>query len=106
MSVTVAVFHLAALILLPVVPTSGGEVVGTVRFLGTVPPARTIPVSDGSTITHQDLLVHPRTKGLRDVVVMLEDASPQPPVKGVAPAVMDQKDWMFTPRVLAVRHGQ
>jgi len=83
-----------------------GTIVGIVRFTGIVPDAVTIPVSDGSTINHSDLLVDPKTKGLRYVAAILEDAPAQGKVKDAKPVVVDQVDWIFTPRVVAVQHGQ
>jgi plastocyanin len=55
---------------------------------------------------HRDLVVDAKTKGLRDVMVLLEDAPAQPRVKGAKPVLMDQVAWVFTPRVVAVQHGQ
>ncbi len=48
-----------------------GTVSGVVRFTGTVSEPQSITVSDGSTIRHSDLAVDPKTKALRDVMVML-----------------------------------
>jgi plastocyanin len=69
-------------------------------------PATTITTSDGSTLTHHDLVVEPKSKGLRDVVAILENAPAQPPVKDAHPVVMDQVDWVFKPRVVVAQHGR
>jgi plastocyanin len=87
-------------------PAAGGSVKGSVRFTGEVPPPKAVTVADGSTIWHSDLVVDKITQGLRSVFVTLEDGPARPPAADAKPAVMDQRDWVFVPRVLAVRHGQ
>jgi plastocyanin len=84
-----------------------GTVQGTVRFTGEVPPAKQLPTGDGGTIDHQDLIVDAKTKGLRWVIAALEDAPAQPKLKGEEdPVLIDQKNFLFVPRVIAVQHGQ
>jgi plastocyanin len=85
-----------------------GTVQGVVRFTGEVPPARQLPVGDGSMIDHHDLIVDAKTKGLRWVIAALEDAPAQPKLKGGEedPVLIDQKNFVFIPRVVAVQHGQ
>jgi plastocyanin len=84
-----------------------GTVEGVVRFTGTIPPAKQLPTGDGGTIEHHDLIVDPKTKGLRWVVAALDDAPAQPKLKdGDSPIVIDQKDMLFLPRVIAVQHGR
>jgi plastocyanin len=83
-----------------------GTIAGVIRYTGDVPPAMKITVSDGSTLEHRDLLVDPKTRGLRYVVAVLEDAPAQAQVKDAKPVLVDQRDWIFLPRVVAVRHGQ
>jgi plastocyanin len=83
-----------------------GNIEGTVCFTGEVPPATKIATTDGGTISHRDLIVDPKTKGLRDVVVMLEDAPAQPKIEKAQSVLIDQRDMVFTPRVVAVRFGQ
>jgi plastocyanin len=90
----------------PTPPADTGTIMGTVRFTGTVPPPKKVMVSDGSTIEHRDLVVDPQTKGLRDVMALLEDAPAQPRVKDAKPVLVDQRDWVFIPRVVGVQHGQ
>jgi plastocyanin len=87
-------------------PAPAGKITGVIRFLGTVPPATKIPTTDGGTIEHSDLVVDARTKGLRDVAVVLEDAPAQPRAKKAESVVVDQRDMVFVPRVVAARHGQ
>jgi plastocyanin len=83
-----------------------GSIVGQIRFTGSVPDAKKIMTSDGSTILHNDLVVDPTSKGLRYVVAVLEDAPAQPKPKEAKPVVVDQVEWVFKPRVVAVQHGQ
>jgi plastocyanin len=40
------------------------------------------------------------------VIVALEDAPEQPKVKDAKPVVVDQVNWVFVPRVVAVQQGQ
>ena len=84
-----------------------GTIQGVIRFTGTVPPAKQVPTGDGGTIEHRDLIVDAKTKGLRWVIAALEDAPAQPKLKDTdAPVVIDQKDMLFLPRVVAVQHGR
>jgi plastocyanin len=106
---------LAALLTLRAGPTPGGEppkvpapggIAGAVRYTGVVPKPREIVATDGSTDRHSDLLVDPKTRGLRDVVLVLEDAPARPRLDGAEPVVVDQRDMVFVPRVVAVQHGR
>jgi len=83
-----------------------GAIAGTVRFTGKVPPAKKITTTDGSTIEHNDLVVDAKSKGLRYVVVVLEDAPAQAKVQKAKAVLIDQRDMVFLPRVVAVQHGQ
>jgi plastocyanin len=85
---------------------AAGTVCGAVRFTGKVPPPRDIPTTDGGTVRHSDLLVEPKTKGLRDVLAVLEDAPARPRLEKAESVVVDQKDMLFVPRVVAVQHGR
>lgn len=87
-------------------PPAAGTIQGVVRFTGSVPPAQEILTTEGLGIVHNDLLVHSKSKGLRYVVAVLEDAPAQPKAQGLKPVVMDQKGMVFVPRVVAVQHGQ
>jgi plastocyanin len=83
-----------------------GGIAGVVRYIGTVPPPEVILTTDGSTTRHSDLVVDPKTKGLRYVVAVLENAPAQPKVTKAKPVLVDQRDMVFVPRVVAVQHGQ
>jgi plastocyanin len=84
-----------------------GTIQGVVRFTGVVPPARQIPTGDGTMIDHFDLVVDAKSKGLRWLIAALEDAPPQPKLgSGEPPVVIDQKDMLFVPRVIAVQHSR
>jgi plastocyanin len=89
----------------PARPQSG-TISGTVRYPGTVPPAKKILTTDGNTLLHNDLIVDAKTKGLRDVMLLLEDAPAQPKAAKAPKVFVDQRDMLFQPRVVAVRHGQ
>lgn len=82
-----------------------GTIVGTVRYLGEVPPDRKIVTSDGAILRHNDLVVDAKTKGLCHVAVIV-DANDAPAADKLPAAVLDQKDMLFLPRVLVVRAGQ
>jgi plastocyanin len=83
-----------------------GSIAGVVRYTGTVPPAEKIMTTDGRTILHNDLVVDSQTKGLRYVVAVLENAPAQPKLTKAKPILVDQRDMVFVPRVVAVQHGQ
>jgi plastocyanin len=83
-----------------------GHIRGTVRFTGEVPAAKKVPTGDGAIIEHNDLVADPKTKGLRWVIAVLEDAPAQPKLQRAEPAVIDQKDMLFVPRIVAIQHGQ
>jgi len=77
-----------------------------VRFLGTVPPPKTIMTSDGQVISELELVVEPQTQGLRYVVAVLENAPVQPRLSRAPAVLVDQREMMFDPPVVAVQHGQ
>lgn len=84
-----------------------GTIRGTVRYTGPVPPDKKVPTSDGGTVIHNDYVVDPKTKGLAWVGIVLEDAPAQPKLKDAEPeAVVDQRDMIFTPRMIAVQYGR
>ena len=83
-----------------------GTITGIVRYTGAVPPPQRITTSDGSTVWHSDLVVDPKSKGLRHVVAVLEDAPAQPKLQKAKPVIVDQRDMIFIPRVVAVQLGQ
>ncbi len=83
-----------------------GQITGSVRFTGTIPPPRRVETNDGTTIEIADLRVDPQTKGLAEVLVFVEN----PPLTKSPPprqaAVIDQVNWLFRPRVVGVVAGQ
>lgn len=79
---------------------------GVVRFLGDVPPDQKILTTDGATILHNDLVVDPKTKGLRFVVVHLEKAPAHAALARKERVQVDQRDMLFLPRVVAIQQGQ
>jgi plastocyanin len=87
-------------------PAGTGNITGQVRFTGKVPEPKAIPTTDGMILKHNDLVVDAKCKGLRHVAVILEDAPAQPKVEKAEPALIDQKEMIFLPRVVAVREGQ
>src|SRR4051812_27249104 len=70
----------------------GGAIAGVVRFTGTVPPPGNPLPADGNVMLHSDLVVDPKTRGLRDVALVLEDVPPQPKVEKAAKVLVDQRD--------------
>ena len=82
-----------------------GIIEGTVKFRGAVPKAR---IPDDAGLRHDLLTVDPESKGLQYVVVWLAmdgvDAKPGTP--DAKPALVDQINHQFVPRVLAVLAGQ
>src|SRR5262245_24886527 len=103
---TSAFFVALATCLCAAEPQPTGTINGTVRFTGKVPEPKTITTTDGATFKHNDLIVDGKTKGLRYVFVQLEDAPAQPKVKNAKAILIDQRDMIFLPRVVAVQHGQ
>jgi plastocyanin len=83
-----------------------GTIGGVILFTGKLPPPREIMTTDGGIIKHSDLVVDPKTKGLRHVVAILEDAPARPKLQKAAAVLVDQRDMVFLPRVVAVQHGQ
>jgi plastocyanin len=90
----------------PAEPAPAGTITGTVRFTGKLQPPQKIATTDGTVLEHNDLVVDGKTKGLRYVVAFLEDAPAQAKVEKQQPVLVDQRDLVFVPRVVAVQHGQ
>jgi plastocyanin len=86
--------------------TDFGTIEGQVLFTGEVPPPKKILTTDGGTLLHNDLVVDPKTKGLRHVVVILENVPAQAKVKKKDAVLVDQRDMVFLPRVVAIQSGQ
>jgi plastocyanin len=87
-------------------PEKPGSITGVVRHTGELPPPRKIMTTDGGFVHHSDHVVDAKSKGLRYLFVTLEGARPRPRAKGLQPVTVDQRDMVFVPRVVAVRHGQ
>jgi plastocyanin len=88
----------------------GGTVTGVVVYRGTVPA---MSIADAAGVRRPLLTVDRRTRGLRDAVVWLTRQDDSEPIAELAvappgeePAVIDQKDYEFTPRVMAIREGR
>jgi plastocyanin len=86
--------------------TTTGTIAGIVRYTGKVPPPKKIMTTDGGEIKHNDLVVDPKTKGLRFVVAILGNAPARAKVQKAKPVLVDQRAMIFLPRVVAVQHGQ
>lgn len=98
------VFFCTTIVMAQTPPT--GVIQGSVRYTGKVPPAKKIATTDGSTLLHHDLVVDAKTKGLKFVVAVLENAPAQAKVKNAKPVLVDQRAMVFLPRVVAIQHGQ
>jgi plastocyanin len=79
-----------------------GAIEGRITFAG-APPPPTIVIQDGGS---QQVLYVDRSGGLRYAVVFLPDAAADGGGPSSAPAVMNQRNFIFEPQVLAVRAGQ
>jgi plastocyanin len=79
-----------------------GAIEGRITFGGTPPPP-TIVIQDGGS---QQVLYVDRSGGLRYVVVFLTDAAPTRARASLPAAIMDQRNFIFEPQVLAVHDGQ
>src|ERR1043165_7747997 len=91
---------------LPAQAPATGTITGTIRYVGEVPPNQRILTTDGQVIIHNDVVVQPKTKGLRDVAVVLDWKGKAPLEAKAKPVVIDQRDMVFMPRVVSAREGQ
>lgn len=83
-----------------------GGISGIVRFTGKAPAPQKIVTSDGAVLMHNDLVVDPKTKGLRYVAVYVSDAPARATARDAKAAVIDQRDMVFVPRVVVAQAGQ
>lgn len=83
-----------------------GTIVGTIRYVGEVPPSQRVTLTDGQVILHNDVVVHAKTKGLKDVAVVLDLKERIPADPKAKPVEVDQRDSLFFPRVVTVQEGQ
>lgn len=82
-----------------------GTITGTIRYVGDVPPSKRVTLADGQVILHNDVVVHPKTKGLRHVAVVLDWNAKVPAEAKAKPVLIDQRDQLFVPRVVTVQEG-
>src|SRR4029077_7915054 len=82
-----------------------GTIAGTIRYVGVVPPRERVTLTDGQVIPHNDVVVQAKTKGLRDVAVVLEWKDKVPADPKARPVLIDQRDMLFLPRVVTVQEG-
>ncbi len=104
--ILLAAFAVATLVVSSSDADERGRVHGVVRFDGAIPKAE----AADETGRKRDLFeVHPKTRGLQDVVVYWIDApveaSPND-AKDWPVVVVDQKNFAFLPHVVSVRSGQ
>ncbi|MDN3512281.1 MAG: carboxypeptidase regulatory-like domain-containing protein [Candidatus Jettenia sp.] len=88
----------------------GGVIVGTVKFDGDIPAAKALKIDkDEQTCGHdnkqsEELVINGESKGIKNVVVSLVDIAAGKKAE-VTTAVLDQKECLFIPHVLAVSVG-
>lgn len=91
-------------------PTWAGTIKGHVRFTGPVTEQKTLPVTTdqyvcGKEKDAEDLVLSP-DKGIRNAVVWLRSAPPGAKREpSSVPVALDQKQCVFTPRVIVVPVG-
>jgi plastocyanin len=83
-----------------------GAIAGTIRYTGEVPPSKRIMATDGQILMHNDLVVQAKTKGLRDVIAVLDWKEKIAADPKAEPIVIEQRDMIFTPRVVTVQEGR
>ena len=83
-----------------------GTITGVVRYTGVVPPNQRINLTDGQLMLHNDIVVHAKSKGLRDVAVVLDWKDKVPADAKAMPVLIDQRDMIFVPRVVTAQEGQ
>lgn len=86
-------------------PPATGTIAGTIRYTGELPPSERVTLTDGQVILHNDVVVHAKTKGLRDVAVVLDWKTKVPADAKTKPVLIDQRDQLFVPRVVTVQEG-
>jgi plastocyanin len=88
----------------------GGSISGTVKYDGDVPAAKILKVNkDEQTCGHdnkqsEELIVNGESKGIKNAVVSLVEIAAGKKA-GVLTGVVDQKECLFTPHVIAVSAG-
>ncbi len=89
----------------------GGAIVGMVKYDGDIPALKVLKVDkDEQTCGHEnkhsdELIINGESKGIKNVVVSLVDIAAGKKAETNASAVLDQKECVFIPHVLAVSAG-
>lgn len=83
-----------------------GAITGAIRYTGVVPPNQRVTLTDGQVIEHNDVVVDAKSKGLRDVAVVLDWKEKVAADAKSKPVVVDQRDMLFVPRVVTVQEGR
>lgn len=88
----------------------GGTIVGTVKFDGDIPAAKALKIDkDEQTCGHdnkqsEELVINGESKGIKNAVVSLVDIAAGKKADTTT-AVLDQKECVFTPHILAISSG-
>ena len=104
----VFIIAIAGWLVLGPVPARGGQIQGHVVLSGSIPPPRKVPITIDQYVcgieqVAGDLLVSAAGE-VRNVVVWLENPPSGAPSAALAASTpMDQKECVFTPRVVLVR---
>ncbi|MBI2807831.1 MAG: hypothetical protein HYX68_22850 [Planctomycetes bacterium] len=86
--------------------TPTGTITGTIRYTGIIPPSQRITLTDGQILIHNDVVVHKKSKGLRDAAVLLDWTGKVPVNPKLKPVLIDQRDMVFLPRVVTIQQGR
>lgn len=94
-------------------PTDFGTVTGTIKFVGAIPPPKTIKVNKDNQVcgekqTGEELVVNSSNRGIRFAVVSFQrnkDIDSVPITAIASAATLDQKGCRFSPHVLVVQPG-
>lgn len=93
---------------------TAGDITGTVKLNGTPPPEKTItPLKEDPTcgklhpeVPMTKFFVVGPNKELADVIVMLKGVDAKAADGSAQPVVLDQKNCLYTPQILAIQTGQ
>ncbi len=93
---------------------NAGDITGTVTLNGTPPPEKQIDTLKSDAICGQFYKEMPLTKfyvvgankELADVIVMLKGVPAQAADASAAPVVLDQKNCLYSPQIIALQTGQ
>ena len=90
--------------------TDGGTITGTVRFVGTVPPPRTITIDENTETCGESQQLQPirvgANGGLANAVVSLVDITSGAALVAPSPPTLDQNGCQFAPYALLAPVGQ